>query len=241
MKLTLKIAVLCTLSLNGFAQTTQDSLLQTLVKNEQNLVDAIASGDKKLWNEFLHDSCIISIEDGTSISKQKFVEDINPLPAGYVGRIQVIEPKLQVYANTVAMSFVNDEYLELFNQKIHTQYRQTDTWINIDGKWKVIAMQLFEIPKNPPPAKVDSAILKLYTGTYALSPERTCNVYVENGRLYTKKVNKEPQELFAETENFFFRKGDGRVNVIFIKTGDGNYKMVERREGEDLVWQKLKP
>jgi hypothetical protein len=124
MQLNLKIIVLCVCSLKALSQTPPDSLLKILVNNEQRLADGIAAGDKKLWGEFLHDSCIISIENGTAISKQKMIEELNPLPAGYVGRIQVIEPKLKLYGNTAVISFVDDEYLTLFNQHIHTQYRQ---------------------------------------------------------------------------------------------------------------------
>ncbi len=79
------------------------------------------------------------------------IEELNPLPAGYGGRIQIIEPICKVYGNTAVITFINDEYLELFNQKIHTQYHQSDTWLNENGQWKIISLQLFEIPKNPPP------------------------------------------------------------------------------------------
>jgi hypothetical protein len=97
-------------------------------------------------------------------------------------------------------------------------------------------MQLFEIPKNPPPIVIDSNVLKRYTGEYALTPQKKATVYVKNGKLYAKKGGSDPAELFAQTENVFFRNGDGRVDIIFMKENNGSYKMIERREGEDLVW-----
>ena len=228
------------ISIQCFAQTQSDEVFKTILGYEQALMDGVAVGDKGLWDKRLLDSCLITIEDGSMITKQKMIAELNPLPKGYVGRIQIIEPKFQLYGNTAVISFINDEYLELFKQKIHTQYRQTDTWLKIKGEWKMIAMQLFEIPKNPPPIQIDSNQLAKFRGIYELSDERKCTISLENGKLFAKKGNGEPQELLAETENVFFRKNDGRVRVIFLKTDDGSFKMIERRAGEDLVWKKSK-
>jgi hypothetical protein len=181
---------------------------------------------------------VIIIEDGSAMTKQRFVEELNPLPPGYIGHIQIIEPIVRIHGTTAVLSFIDDEYLELFNQKIHTQYRQTDTWINFDGVWRMVSMQLFEIPKNPPPITIDSTLLKGYEGTYSVSAERTCTVYVENGKLFVRKGTNAPQELLAQTETVFFRQGDGRVDVIFQKRAN-DHVMIERREGEDLVWTRI--
>jgi hypothetical protein len=228
------------LSVKSFAQQSPDAILKQLVQKEQQLMDAIAIGNKAMWNTALHDSCIIGIEDGAIITKLKFLDDLSPLPKGYTGKIKLIEPKLKLYNNnTAVLSYISDEYLELYNQKIHTQYRQVDTWIKIDKGWKAIMMQVFEIPKNPAPVNIAENILKQYAGTYQLSNEKKCIVTVETGKLFVEKSGKKT-ELLAQTENVFFRKGDGRVDILFIKDEtNGKYKMVERREGEDLVWAKF--
>jgi len=216
-----------------YAQRPDTTLLQLIKGYEQQLADAVALGDTNVFKKYLHDSCIITTEDGSVISRAQLLSELRPLPAGYVGKIIIIEPKLARYGNTAVFSFIDDEYLELYNQKIHTQYKQTDTWMQVNGQWKKISMQLFEIPKNPPPITVDSNLLRRHEGNYALSSDLVCSVYVENGKLFVKKKNRPATELFAETENVFFRKGDGRVDVIFLQD-----RMIERREGEDLVWKR---
>ncbi len=230
--------LILTVSTHGVAQTTADEIQMLLLKNEQELMNAIAVGNRDLWGKHLHDHCVITIEDGRTMTKQRFLEELNPLPQGYIGHIQIIEPIVRIHGATAVLSFIDDEYLELFNQKIHTQYRQTDTWMNFDGVWKMVSMQLFEIPKNPPAIMLDSTVLNRYDGTYGLSAERTCTVYVENGKLFVRKGTQKPQELLAQTETVFFRLGDGRVDVIFQKRANG-YVMIERREGEDLVWTRV--
>jgi len=222
----------------GYSQVLGKETLNILIKKEQALVDAIAVGDKNIWMQYLHDSCLITTEDGSMITKQKFIESLNPLPAGYIGRIQIIEPKFMLSGNTAVLSFIDDEYLELYNQRIHTQYRQTDTWMKINSEWKMIAMQLFEIPKPPKPVQIDTVILKKYTGFYELSETRTCTVYIKNGNLFIKKGGNKPYEILAQTEHVFFKEGDGRVDIIFQKNEKGKYNMIERREGEDLVWRR---
>jgi hypothetical protein len=217
----------------GMSQQGDSTLLQLIKGYEQELADAVAVGDTNVWKKYVHENCMITTEDGSVLSRKQLVSELRPLPEGYVGKIIIIEPKLVRYGNTAVFSFIDDEYLELFNLKIHTQYKQTDTWINFNGQWRKIAMQLFEIPKNPPPVSVDSAILKRHTGNYILGPEMTSSVYVENGKLFVRKMNRQPTELLAQTENVFFREGDGRVDVIFLPD-----RMIERREGEDLVWKR---
>ena len=83
-------------------------------------------------------------------------------------------------------------------------------------------------------------ILKNYTGNYQLSSDRKAVVKIENGKLFVIKNNGTPVELLGETDNVFFRNGDGRVRVIFIKERAGKYKMIERRAGEDLLWIQIK-
>ncbi len=220
-----------------FSKSDQD-VYQQLVENEQQLMDAIAVGDTAIWLNFLHEDCLIAVEDGKTLSRDELVSSIKPLPAGYNGRIMIIESTYHRYDDTFVLSFINDEYLEVFGQKIHTQYRQTDTWKILDGEWKMIAMQLFEVPKNPPPVSLPESVLTRYIGMYALSSDRKCTITVEDGRLYAEKTGREKEELLPETEDIFFRKNDGRVRVIFIKDSETTHHLIERRAGDDLVWKR---
>jgi hypothetical protein len=221
----------------NFTKSSKD-VYQQILKKEQQLMDAIAIGDTSVWMDSLHEDCLIAVEDGKTLSRNELVSSIKPLPDGYHGRIAIIEPHYQHYDDTLVLSFINDENLEVFGQKIHTQYRQTDTWKNFKSGWKLIAMQLFEIPKNPMPVSLPESALAEYIGTYALSNDRKCIISVEGGMLYAEKTGREKEELLAETENMFFRKNDGRVRVIFDKGPGTVYYLIERRAGEDLVWKK---
>jgi hypothetical protein len=219
-------------------QDLDQELFHQILQNEQKLVDAIAIGDTATWLGFLYKDCLIAVEDGKMLSFGEFISSLKPLPAGFSGHIKIIDPVFRHHDNTAVISFVDDEFLELFGQKIHTQYRQTNTWKEIDGRWQIIALQLFEIPKNPPPVVVTKSILERYAGTYALSEERQCVVTLEDTALFAQKSGRAKEELLAETANVFFRKEDGRVRVLFIDDGKGGINMVERRAGEDVIWKR---
>lgn len=224
--------------LSGTAKAANDDVLNMLVQKEQQLADAIAVGRKAIWKDALHETCLITLEDGKQVKRDAFLEDLKPLPSHFKGSIKVIEPALQLVDNTAVLTFIYDERLELYGQTIHTRYRQTGTWMKMKDGWKMIALQVFEIPKNPAPVSFPAAVLNKYTGTYQVDKDHQSIVTLKNGRLFAQKSDRDPVELLAETENVFFREGDGRVRVIFLREPGGEkYRMVERRAGEDLVWR----
>ena len=219
-------------------QDSDEDLFRQMLRKEQQLVDAIAAGDTAVWLDVLHEDCLIAVEDGKMLSRSEFVSGLRPLPAGFKGRITIIEPMFRRHENTLVVSFIDDEFLELFGQEIHTQYRQTNTWEKFAGRWQIIAMQLFEIPKNPPPVAVAKSVLAGYVGTYVLSEERKCVITVEGDSLFAQKSGRPKEALLAEADNTFFWKNDGRVRVMFMKDDGERFRMIERRAGEDVVWKK---
>jgi hypothetical protein len=226
------VACSCTRDTDSSSTPADASLRTALLQKEQQLMDATAVGDTAVWLANLHDSCLIAVEDGSTMTKRAMIDGLKPLPAGYVGHIQVIQHDFQQHGDVAASSFVADEYLELYGQRIHTQYRTTDTWKRFGEEWQVVAMQIFEIPANPQPITLDPSILERYTGMYELAADKRCAITVEDGKLIAHKTNRDPEELLAETENVFFRKNDGRVRVIFDRGA-----MIERRAGQDLNWR----
>jgi len=105
----------------------------------------------------------------------------------------------------------------------------------------MLSMLSFEIPQLPPAIALDASILKKYTGTYQLSEERTAVVSLLHDTLFIQKGKTPPEALLPETDNVFFRKSDSRGRKYFVMDENGQIVMRERRNGEDLVWKKVKP
>jgi len=229
--------LLLLISNGAFAQQFEKDSA-TLIGITQALVDAIAPGDTAVWIRYLHPDCIYTAEDGTVKRKPALIKELQPLPAGYVGSIKVTQPHVLGFGNTYIVNYVADENLDLYQQHIHTQYIETQTYLKNGDQFQLVASEIFELFADPMPAAVPVATLQKYTGTYHLSPEVTYTITLQGNQLMGQRNGRTAVQLIPETENVFYIKGQ-RGRKIFIqdaatKTG----LLIDRRNGNDLVWKK---
>ncbi|MHA4806504.1 hypothetical protein ACX0G9_00285 [Flavitalea flava] len=221
------------------AQTDSSILANKLIGIEQSLVDALPGGQTVLWEKYLDDRCYLITEDGTGYHKKDFLATFRPFPKGFSGHIKIIKPVITFYEKTAIIHYVADEYEQIFGQNLHTTYGVANTYHLMDTTWKMIGSQIFEIPQLPRAIKLSARSLEKYTGSYQLSGNDTCFIGVKNDTLFIRKRNKKPENLFPETETVFFRESDTRGRKIFVKDGQGIMEMLERRNGNDLVWKRI--
>lgn len=239
-----KIFVICAFIIfqdKSFSQLSyNDSVAYSaqILNIEQQLMDAIPAADTALWSRYLHENFFIVTEDGTAYNKKDFLKTFSPLPKGYSGYIKVIKPHIVFKNNTAVIQYVSDEYETVFGQQLHTTYASADTYIKTGTAWKMIASQVFEIPQLPPAIKISLSILKNYTGTYQLNDTIKCTISLSNDSLFIQKKGRKKEVLLAETENIFFRQSDTRGRKVFVKNEEGIMLMLERRNGEDVVWKR---
>ena len=211
-----------------------------IVSIAQQLLDAIGKGDTVIWKKYMHADCLIMAEDGMLKRKQDLLDELKPLPDGYLGNIKVTNPVVVNQDNTFILSFIADEHLELYGQTIHTSYAETDTYVKNETGWQLLASEIFELPSDPVIMKVRDDILQSYTGTYHLADGVEYKVSFENGKLVAQRTGRPVVELLPETESVFFVKGQ-RGRKIFVKDTSGTIvKMMDRRSGNDLVWVKVR-
>jgi hypothetical protein len=222
------------------SDTDSASMSKQLLRIEQALLDALAPGDTSLWNKYLDPDCYTITEDGTGYFKKEFLATFSPLPKGFLGHIDLIKPVFTFSGNAAVLHYVADEYESVYGQNLHTTYGMVDTWYRTDTSWKMIGSQVFEIPQLPPSIKVAAKTLREYTGRYEISATDTCSISVKNDTLFIQKKKGGPVALFAETETIFFRTADTRGRKIFVRDETGGMLMLERRNGNDLVWKKIK-
>lgn len=48
----------------------------------QELLDAMAPGDKAVWDRYLAPECLYAAEDGRTLTKAQLLEELSPLPPG---------------------------------------------------------------------------------------------------------------------------------------------------------------
>ncbi|MCI0415446.1 DUF4440 domain-containing protein [bacterium] len=240
--LTLRILFCVTLiSPLAFAQTANPKTEQELTAIAQELMDAIAPGKKEVWEKYLADSWIIREENGQVLTKAELLKDFNPLPPGYVGKIKVTDVHVRDYGNVAVISHRDKEELELYGQMLKTEFGSTDTYMKIDGQWKVIASHISVYPSELTAVTLPPEQLQRFTGAYELKSDVVYTITLEDNKLIGQRTGRAKEELFPENETRLFRKGAPRGIKIFVPDEKGRFtKMIDRRDNVDLVWRRIK-
>jgi hypothetical protein len=224
-----------TLACAADAPITQDEL----VRRTQELYDAVVPGNQAPWKKHFADDCIFADEKGRILDKPKLIADITPLPAGYSGAIKIENAQSRIIGNTAILSYDADETETIFGQNLKARYHVTDTWLQRNSNWQIIASQAHRYYEDPAVGKADPKKFADYIGTYKLAPGQTRSVIAEGDRLFVERNGKK-EELLPETSEIFFRKGvEGRILFRYVVTGKVD-ALIDRRNNEDVIWRKTK-
>lgn len=226
-------------SLHLFAQEDSAAKAEQIIRLEQILANALP-GDTVPWSKYLAPNWYETTEDGTGFFKDAFLHSFAAFPSGFSGNIRVTKPVLVFHDNFAVIHYVADEHETVFGQQLHTTYGMANTWYKNDSSWVMLSMLTFEIPQLPTAIRLKTATLQKYTGTYRLSADRMAVISLKRDTLFIQKGKHPPEALLAETEQVFFRRSDTRGRKIFVEDGSGNMIMRERRNGQDLIWKRVK-
>jgi hypothetical protein len=208
---------------------TQD----VLVRRTQELYDEVVRGNQAPWKKYFAD------EKGRIFDKPKLIADITPLPAGYSGTIKVENAQSRIIGNTAVLSYDADETETIFGQNLKARYHITDTWIQRNGNWQIIASQAHRYYEDPAVGKADPKKFADFIGTYELAPGQTRFVIGEGDKLFIERKGKKEQ-LLPETSELFFRK-DVEGRILFRYAANGKVDaLIDRRNNEDVVWKKTR-
>ena len=223
------------LSFAADAPITHDEL----VSRTQELYDAIVPGNQTPWKKYFADDCIFADEKGRVFDKPKLLADITPLPTGYSGTIKIENAQSRIIGSTAILSYDADETETIFGQNLKARYHVTDTWLQRDGNWQIIASQTHRYYEDPAVGKADPKKFADYIGTYEVSPGQTRFVTANGDQLFIERNGKREQ-LLPETSEIFFRKGiEGRI-LFRYNTEAKVDALIDRRNNEDVIWRKTK-
>ena len=214
---------------------TQDEL----VRRTQELYDALVPGNQAPWKKYFADDCIFADEKGRLFDKPKLIADIKSLPSGYSGTIKIENAQSRIIGNTAILSYDADETETIFGQNLKARYHITDTWLERNGNWQIIASQAHRYYEDPAVGNGDPKKFAAYIGTYELAPGQTRSVITEGDKLLVERNGKKEQ-LLPETSEIFFRKGvEGRILFRYADSGKVD-ALIDRRNNEDVIWLKTK-
>lgn len=227
----------------SFAASTSHTDSALLRQQTQELLDAVAPGDRAVWQRYLHPDFLHLDENGVQRSKADLVEEISPLPAGLTGRIAIDRFEVRFHGSTAVTAYEIQEYLDYHGQPLRTRFRIMDSWLRTPEGWRLIGEHTAAVLKDPPAVSLTAAQLCEYAGTYRLTPLIEAAIRPDGeGRLRVEREGRPPATYVAEFRDVFFVPGQPRTRRIFLRGSDGRVSgFADRREGEDIRWTLHEP
>ena len=223
----------------GAADTTA-AVATTLEKATQALADAVAPGQRAVWEQYTDPDFVYVTEDNEVKTRDTMLAELQPLPPGYTGSLKVEEFRCSSFGAFAVTTYILDEHETIEGHALHARYRSSDTWRATDAGWRLVATQVYAVQQDPERTTLPADRLAEYTGWYALSASTRQQITVDGDHLLAQRAGRAPQLLLPESGDVFFTPGRPRTRRIFTRGADGRVNgFADRREGTDLAWTRV--
>jgi hypothetical protein len=213
------------------------SIQQRLRANDQALLDAIAPGDRAVWERLLAKDAIYVDENGAILHREQFLAALKPLPAGSSGHIDIVQYEATIRGNVAVVIHKDDERENYHGIALHADYLMTETWLKEGAEWRLALVHAYVIAKDPPAIKTSAKALGEYEGRYRAAPDLGYVIRRDGDHLVGDREGLPPVTLAQESADVFFVPGKPRDRKIFRRDASNKIvDFVDRREGEDLVF-----
>jgi hypothetical protein len=206
----------------------------------QELVDAIAPGRADVWRRYLHAKMVQMDENGILRDRETLLKELTPLPAGLVGRIEVDQYRVTLHGDVAIAAVEMQEYLDYHGQQLRTRFRSLDTWVHTPEGWRLIGQHTAAVLKDPPAIRMTRDELCAYTGVYQLTPTITTTIRCTDAGLTSERTDRSAVTYLPEVRDVFFVAAQPRSRRVFMRDASGKViAFGDRREGEDVRWQRI--
>ena len=211
-----------------------------LVAMSRARLAAVDAGDRAAYGRGLDPDGVFVDEDAVVRTGSALLDEVRPLPAGYVGHLELQHPTVRITDGVGVVTYDIAEDLALFGQRMQTRYRTTDVYQRTGDAWRIIASHTSVIPSELPRVAVPAARLADYVGDYRLGDGPVGHVGLEGDRLLWQRQGRDAQELIPTGSDRFGWRGHPRTERFFRRTAAGRIDaFVDRRDNNDLVWLRL--
>jgi Domain of unknown function (DUF4440) len=218
--------------------TTPDRTTELLRAQDQALLDAIAPGDRKVWDRALAADAVYVDENGAVMSRNEFLKQLEPLPAGASGSIQITTYSAHISEDLATVVHTDDEQENYHGQMLHARYLTTETWRREAGEWKLHLAHTYAMLEDPPAISLAAEALQQYAGRY-VAGDLVYLIQWDGKQLVGGREARPMRPLKIEVRDVLFVAGQPRVRKIFQRDESGHVTgFADRREGRDLVWRR---
>jgi ketosteroid isomerase-like protein len=220
------------------AQPAADrALAAELRARDQALLEAIAPGDRKLWDKALAPDALYVDENGEIMDRAAYLKALTPLPKGASGHITIVDYRLTRSGDTALVIHRDDEREDFHGVKLHADYLMTETWLRRAGEWRLAMVHVYVVAVDPPAIAIAPAVLDGYVGRYRAGNDLAYIVRRDGDHLVGGREGSPAKPLRVEAADVLFTPGQPRIRRLFQRDRAGRVTgFIDRREGEDLVW-----
>jgi hypothetical protein len=206
---------------------------------DQALLDAVAPGDKGLWDRTLAPDAVYVDENGRILTRKAFLDEIRPLGANISGHIAITDYQLRLTPGAALVVHRDDEREDFHGLKLRAGYLTTETWVCRGGAWKLAMIHAYVERADPPSIAVAEADLDAYVGRYAAAPDLIWEIRRSGDHLTGQRPDGAPSILAFEARDVGFIAGRPRERRLFQRDAAGHVTgFIARREGEDILWKR---
>jgi hypothetical protein len=214
-----------------------DATVDLLRKKDQALLDAIAPGDRKVWEVALAADAVYVDENGVTMDRTEFLKQLEPLPPGASGSLHIDSYSARVSGDLATVIHTDDEEENYHGQVLKARYLMTETWQLDGGEWKLHMVHAYAVLKDPPAVTLPAKELQEYVGTYSGGKDLEYVIQWDGKQLLGGRAGRSLTSLLVEVRDVLFVAGQPRTRKIFQRDEKGEVRgFVDRREGEDLKW-----
>jgi ketosteroid isomerase-like protein len=224
----------------GAATSPSADVVTVLRKKDQALLDAIAPGDHKVWDEALAADAVYVDENGTIIDRKTFMNELQPLGNGASGSIAITDYQVHLNGDLAVVIHRDDERENYHGQPLHAAYLMTETWRRENKNWKLWMVHAYVVNNDPPSMALPLDKLDEYVGRYRAAPDLVYVIRRDGLSLTGGREGSAPKPIAVEIEDVLFSPGAPRSRKLFRR--DERHRVVgffDRREGVDIVWKRL--
>ena len=120
------------------AQTQSEGVEQDLINLEKEWGEAIVKGDTASIDMLMADE-FICINDGTVFTKAQYFEFVKSIKKEEILSFEMDEWKVLVYGDAAVVMARSTLKMQSAGKETTSQLRFTDTWVELDGRWQVVA------------------------------------------------------------------------------------------------------
>lgn len=206
--------------------------------------EANAANDRGFYERLIADNALVLLPNRRPLTKQEYLDhEFLSRPAGYRGTTATIHDfRAVVDRDTAVVSYLAVEPTPLGEQTFEVRTGRVDSYVRLNGEWRLLSMAIMEVPSWPDVATIDPKLYSEYAGTYEVSKEILVIVTNADGHLMSEMTGQARTELFPENVTTFFDRTDSPLaRTIFERDSSGKIvAQTYRSHGQKIRAKKVR-